>query len=180
MTRLPGDLSADPENPTERLAMKAMQTMDIVRRQVDRILFLRSTGGPWGAAVEGLRDVLVGLEDQQFWDGMPLAVRKKVKELEADPSDKKSRKAAKELRAKYAVQGWDGVPVAWTPIEVRVLVPGTSETRLEVRQKLQPNAENLSDMFRIMLHLLHRHGLLWKTRLDSALPPVEDWEAGDG
>lgn len=48
---------------------------DEILRQIDRALFLRSMGRPWGRAVAGLRSACVGLETPAFataWEKRPV------------------------------------------------------------------------------------------------------------
>lgn len=47
---------------------KPVRIEETVIRQIDRINYLRSTGQPWGEALEVLRDMVVGLEDDEFDD----------------------------------------------------------------------------------------------------------------
>lgn len=147
---LPDDLSPD----SERLAGQQISMIDAVRRQIDRIGYLRSGGHPWAEAVFQLRDMLVGLEDAQFWDGVPAKDRKRL--LEAQASGDKI--AAARIEARWKKQGWLGIPVR--------AVPGPGG-----RPIWRPTPENLSDLLRCIMGLLDRRKLLWKTRAGSELPP---------
>lgn len=138
----------------DRLTQRPLSTGEAVQRQIDRIAFLRSMGQPWAEAVEMLRDMVVGLEDLEFWDGIPKSERQQLAGLE----EAGQRKKAAELRAKCAPYGWNGVPVR--------AVPGAGG-----RPVWKPTPENLGDMLRIILRLLDRRDLLWKVRRSAELPP---------
>lgn len=158
MPEFPPDLQADGED-TQRLSVAPLRSIDLIQRELDRIAYLRSLGHPWGSAVETLRDLAVGLEDEEFWDGLPPGIRGKVKALEKDPDNRKAIHEAKRLREAYEHRGWNGVPIR--------AIPGPRG-----EPQWRPTAANLSDQLQIVLRLLDRHGLRWKTHRQSPLPPV--------
>lgn len=157
MAEVPQELRSD--SSEAYLSTRPISMIDAVRRQIDRIAYLRSVGSPWSEAVQQLRDMLVGLEDEQFWDGLPQDQRQHVADLE----EKGLRREAHRIRAKYESQGWLGVPVR--------AVRGAGN-----RAIWRPTPENLSDQLRILMALLNRNGLLWKTRKTTRIvnPPTPE------
>lgn len=126
---------------------------DAIARQIDRIAFLRSTGQPWDEAVYQLRDMVVGLEDEEFWDGIPEDVRKSLKK----ETDEWKRQ---EITKACAVEGWNGYPVR--------------AFRSPSGQPIyMPTPENLSCAYRIVMRLLSRKGIAWRTRRISKLERLE-------
>lgn len=119
---------------------------DAIRHQVDNIAYLRSFGLPWAEAVYQLRDMVVGLEDEEFWDGIPQPLRD-------DTTD--------ELREKYARYGWDGVPC-------RAFEGPGGEPMY------RPTPEDLSEQLRIIMRLLYRRGITWKRLRTSRLGSLDE------
>lgn len=128
---------------------------DAIARQLDRIAFLRSTGQEWAEAVYQLRDMVVGLEDEEFWDGIPPHVRGELKKM--------SRKVRSKEEEKWAVEGWNGYPVR------AFRGPGGVPVYM-------PTSENLSCALRIVMRLLSRQGIAWRTRRVSKL---SKWKEGE-
>lgn len=126
-------------------------------RQNDRIAYLRSIGQPWAEAVYELRDMLVGLEDEEFWDGIPPHVRK---DLEAKSEDE--REAIKET---YSEHGWSTHRIRAFPIR---------NAAGEVVPVYRPTPENLSTALRIVRRLATRVGITWKRKRVSRLPSYEE------
>jgi len=139
----PADLSNDVHTP------RTIGTEEAISRQIDRIAYLRSMGHPWSEAVYQLRDMAVGLEDEQFWDGVPPNARAKIMELD-DPE------VQKEAFAEFAELGW-------STHSVRAF----NGPRGPI---FRPSAVDLSKELRIILGLLERKGMRWKTRRSSTMP----------
>ena len=168
MSELPLDLQSDPAGipgATERLSVKALNTMDHIHRTLDSIRYNRATGSPWGPLVDHLYNLTGGLRDAQFWDGLPEDKRLEVLELESDPKDRKRMQQAKKIRELYRPYGWSGVSVLARP-------------RKDGTPQFIPTPQDLDQMLEILMQLLHRHRFLWKTRLLAPLPPVPDVVAG--
>lgn len=104
-------------------------------------------GLPWAEAVYQLRDLLVGLEDEEFWDGIPKGERAKLAAL----SEEKQEQAKKQ----WSVEGWQGYPCR--------AIPGPTGPIFK------PTAENLSHAYRIIMRLAARRGLSWRTKRISSL-----------
>lgn len=155
MKAMPAELQAD--SGVDYLANQPLSMIDIVRRQQDRIAYLRSSGGDWGEAVMELRDQLVGLEDDEFWTGIDAAAAKRIKAAEDAGDDDLAQKLAQEC----APRGWLGVPIRAYQAE-------------DGSPIYKPTNAELSTMRRILNRLLHRKGMLWKTRHKAPLPPVEE------
>ncbi len=141
----------------QRFAPRNITMEDAIARQLDRIAFLRSTDQPWSEAVYQLRDMVVGLEDDEFWDGIPPHVR------ESEKFKKLPAKAREREEKKWAVEGWNGYPVR------AFRGPGGQPI-------FMPTSENLSCALRIIMRLLARSGIVWRTRRVSKL---EKWGSGD-
>lgn len=121
-------------------------------RQNDRVGYLRSMGLPWAEAVFQLRDLLVGIEDDEFWDGIPKKVR--------DALPKMTKAKAAEAQAEWAPNGWDGITFR--------AVPGPGG-----RPLYRPTADELSHAYRIIMRLASRKGLTWRTKRISGLGSIE-------
>ena len=132
----------------QRFAPRNITMEDAIARQIDRIAFLRSSGQDWSEAVYQLRDMVVGLEDDEFWDGIPKDVRKELKKMD----ERKREEAVKQ----WAVEGWNGYPVR--------AFRGPSGVPVYM-----PTSENLSCAYRIVMRLLSRQGIAWRTRRISKL-----------
>lgn len=156
MATLPPDLGPTggdafgQESSEQRFTPRSITMEEAITRQLDRIAFLRSTGQEWAEAVYQLRDMVVGLEDEEFWDGIPKHERARVKLLP-------ERERVKEER-RFAVEGWNGYPVR--------AFRGPSGEPVYV-----PTSENLSCALRIIMRLLARQGMAWRTRRVSKLEP---------
>lgn len=122
-------------------------------RQNDRIAYLRSVGQPWAEAVFELRDLIVGIEDEEFWDGIPAEVRAGL------PKQPKPKQEAE--REKWAPGGWAAFPCR--------AIPGPGGRPIYL-----PTSEELSHARRIVLRLAARRGLTWKTKRISSLPKPQD------
>lgn len=140
----------------QKFAPRNITMEDAIARQLDRIAFLRSTGQEWAEAVYQLRDMVVGLEDDEFWDGIPDAERKDIQKL---PYLKREK-----VKQEYAVEGWNGYPVR------AFRGPGGVPVYM-------PTSENLSCALRIVMRLLSRKGIAWRTRRISKL---QKWKSGEG
>lgn len=176
MHEMPVEMQSDAPGNSEYLVNKSLQSIDLVRRQLDRISYLRSAGLPWGPAVEMLRDLVVGLEDPQFFDGLPAQERKRVEELEKDASDKKALRRAQEIRDQYKHLGWNGVPMQAICMTHGRVAHAPQPT---CRPRFKPRPDNLSDQLQIVMSLLGRKNLLWKTRTASPLPPMPSKPVGE-
>ncbi len=128
---------------------------DAIARQLDRIAFLRSTGQEWAEAVYQLRDMVVGLEDDEFWDGIPPHVRSEM--------NKMPKKQWERTQQEWAVEGWNGYPVR------AFRGPGGVPVYM-------PTSDNLSCALRIVMRLLSRSGIAWRTRRVSKL---KKWGEGE-
>lgn len=109
-----------------------------VMNQIDRIGYLRSIGEPWQESVFHLRDLVVGLEDEEFWDGVPKKIRATV---------------SPEQSAIYNERGWNSLSVR---MKVEAQPDGTT------RETLDPTPAELSLMLRIMMGLFARRGVTWR------------------
>lgn len=132
----------------QKFAPRNITMEDAIARQLDRIAFLRSTGQEWAEAVYQLRDMVVGLEDEEFWDGIPKSERHRVKKLPEKEREKEEKK--------WSVEGWNGYPVR------AFKGPGGVPVYM-------PTSENLSCALRIVMRLLARQGIAWRTRRVSTL-----------
>lgn len=133
---------------------------DAISRQLDRIAFLRSTGQEWAEAVYQLRDMVVGLEDEEFWDGIPDRERSAVLKLTARQQERE--------RAKWSVEGWNGYPVRAFPMTGPNGQP-VRDADGKIVPVYMPTSENLSCALRIVMRLLSRQGIAWRTRRVSKL-----------
>lgn len=149
-----------------RLQMRNLSMGELVTRILDDIRYQRRMGLPWGPSVDYLRTVLVGLEDPEFWDGMPPRIRKQVQELEKS-EDASDRRQARRQRKQFLPRGWNG-------LQIRA-VPGP-----DGRPRYRPTPDDLDAMLMVLLRLLARRKMTWKTRELSPLPDVRADEEADG
>ena len=145
---MPGPDAFGQASSDQRFAPRTITMEDAIARQLDRIAFLRSTGQEWSEAVYQLRDMVVGLEDDEFWDGIPEDLRRGL--------DKKPRRQQEAIRKDCAVNGWDGYPV-------RAYRTGGGGVIF------MPTSDQLSLALRIVMRLLARRGLAWRMRRTSKL-----------
>ena len=117
-------------------------------RQIERIAYRRSMGLPWSEALYQLRDSLVGLEDQEFWDGVPESKRKAIESL-PEQERRKALEPYKEL--------------GWSTHSVRAIRGPNGPI-------YRPTAEDLSREYRMIMRLLDRKGMLRQERRSSRLP----------
>lgn len=122
-------------------------------RQNDRLAYLRSMGLPWSEAVFQLRDLLVGIEDQEFWDGIPKNVREEMTKMTPGQRDAAA--------GRHAGSGWDGITFR------AIRGPGGKPV-------YRPTADELSRAYQIILRLAARKGLTWKTKRISGLGMNQD------
>lgn len=147
----------DPADAThvDRPTPKQLNLEEAIMRQLDRIAYLRSLGHPWSESLYQLRDMIVGFEDEQFWDGVPPNERARIKAL-ADPD------AQKKAAQPFSEAGW-------ATHSVRAF-------RTPRGPVFRPTAEELSRGLRMIMHLLDRQGMIKKTRRESRIP--EEWVKG--
>lgn len=139
--------AGDPDS-IDQATPKRIAFEDGVMRQLERIAYRRSMGLPWSEALYQLRDVLVGFEDAEFWDGIPADKRPDI--------DKLPPKAQKAARASYAELGW-----------------ATHHVRAYRGPRgpvFRPTSEQLSRELRMLMRLLDRNQMIRKTRRASRLP----------
>lgn len=140
---IPGALHGERIEPNAR----PLRVEDLVLHQIDRIGFLRSVGQDWSEPVAHLRDLVVGLEDKEFWTGVP----DKVKD------------ATDEELEEYLERGWNGVK-----IRMKVRKVG----KIEIREP-DPTPQELSLMLRILMALLARQGMTWRRKLTDEILPEQ-------
>lgn len=138
----PADLSNDVHTPRQ------IGFEEAISRQLDRIAYLRSMGHPWGEAVQQMRDMIVGLEDEQFWDGIPPKAREQIASMDPDAQERAKRPFLE-----------DG----WSTHSVRAY-------RSPRGPSFRPTAVELSNELRIIMRLLDRRGMIRKMRTSSTLP----------
>lgn len=138
------------------IAARALSMSDRVGEQVSLIAYLRSTGAPWEEAVYQLRDMIVGIEDAQFWDGVPDNLRATVEQ---------GGPAARRILAECAPYGWKTAPV-------RAYTIGHDENGEPV-PLLRPTPEQLSNLFRIVMALLTRRRITWRPREEAYIPHID-------
>lgn len=146
---IPQNLSADIGAGTDQFNPRPISLEEAFGRQNDRIGYLRSMGLPWAEAVFQLRDLLVGIEDDEFWDGIPQPIRASLPKL--------TKKKQEETRQKWSVEGWNGYPCRAYPSPHGPIY--------------RPTAEQLSHAYQIVMRLANRKGLTWKKRRISGLNP---------
>ena len=122
---------------------------DNVMNQIDRIGYLRSTGQSWVEPVFHLRDLIVGLEDEEFWTGLPMNLGKD-----------KLNALTPEQKQQYSERGWNTMRV-----QERVVKQGT-----RVIKFLDPTPSELSLMLRIMMALMARRNMTWRRRNVDEIP----------
>ena len=137
----------------DQLNIRPISMEEAFARQNDRIAYLRSIGSPWAEAVYELRDLLVGLEDREFWDGIPEDEREKIQNL---PLEKREIE-----NLKFSPEGWLTHKVRAFPAR------GPGGTVVPV---YRPTSENLSQELRIVRRLANRRGITWRTKRVSRLP----------
>jgi hypothetical protein len=143
--------------PEDVLDARSISLEEAFSRQNDRIAYLRSVGASWSEAVFQLRDFLVGVEDDEFWDGMPKHIRDRVAGMAP-------HEAAK-LRALWAPHGWHGFPCQ--------AFPGPDGDPV-----YWPTPSELSRAYSIVLKLAARLGITWRTKRRGYLGlPEENGEA---
>lgn len=97
--------------------LRNLSIEDVLRRQLDRVAYLRSSGLDFSEAVLMLRDLLVGVEDDEFFDGVPATVR-----------------GTEGAREAYAERGWDTMVVTASSSGGRaVLTPSNAELGVMLR-----------------------------------------------
>lgn len=143
------DFVPDGPDSIDRPTPKQLNLEEAIMRQLDRIAYLRSMGHPWSEALYQLRDMMVGFEDPQFWDGIPPGERKRIESLNDAEAQKRACLAFKEEGwATHSVRAFRG---ARGPV-------------------FRPTAEELSRELRMVMRLLDRQGMIKKTRKESRLP----------
>lgn len=168
---MPDDLTPDAglvradegdEDPFDKTRTGKIPIEEKLARQVDRIAYLRSASLPWGEAVFHLRDMVVGLEDDEFYDGIPNQEREKIKNGDHELT-------MEEARERYAEFGWDGFTMrTWEQAD------GTLVT--------DPSPADLSKAYRIIQRLLARKGLVYKRKTRTRFAPYgeDPHDAGPG
>lgn len=142
VSALHGEASTVQPNP------RSITIEDNVLHQIDRIGYLRSVGEEWKEPVFHLRDLIVGLEDEEFWDGIPMNLRKKQDKI--SPTDLQE----------YTDRGWRSIKV-----RMRIRLEQGKEI-----ESLDPLPEELSKMLRIILALLARRNMTWRRRNVDEIP----------
>lgn len=136
----------------QNLTVGRISMEEAFSRQNDRILYLRSLGKPCTEAVMALMDMLAGLEDQEFYDGIPAKVRAELA--------KKPKEEQEALAEEYSTRGWNALPIRGLP------GPGG-------RVIYRPTPDDLAAIYRLTLGLAHRLGLAWKQKRVAHLPGPE-------
>lgn len=160
---LPRDLTPELGTSEDHFAPRPISMEEAFGRQNDRIGYLRSVGLPWAEAVYQLRDLLVGIEDEEFWDGIPPEERAKLAKL--PPLEQE------QVAKRFAAEGWSGYPCR--AVQVAVEQPDGSTKWVT---HYTPTPENLSHAYRIVMRLAARRGLSWRTRRVSRLSPKVEAE----
>lgn len=136
-----------------------------IDRQKERIAYLRSAGYEWGEAVFHLRDMLHGLEDEEFWDGIPDKVRARLEAIQ-DPEEKEE--AYEMARERFAEYGWERLPMR--AVQAR-----------DGRVVFKPTAEDLSRALRVVNRLVVRLGLVIEEKRRTRFAPFgQDLEDTNG
>lgn len=143
----------------DSLATRPISAEQSFAMQNDRIAYLRSHGLDWAEAVYELRDQLEGLEDEEFWDGIPPKVREDTEDL--TPAERKA------IREQYAERGW--LTHSVTAYQKK-LPDGTT---MDI---YQPTAAELSRELRIIRALATRQGIMWRQKRKSWLG-FGNWDA---
>lgn len=147
----------------ERVRHRPISLEEIIREQIHDIARLRSWGYPWAEAVFTLRDLVVGLEDEQFWDGIPPSARSRLKAARAAGDVEEVER----IREAYGRYGWDSCPV-------RAFEAGDGSV------VYRPSPEDLSALLRIILRLLARRGVNWKRKRQTRFSPWGESVEGEG
>lgn len=140
--------AGDPDS-IDQATPKRIAFEDGIMRQLERIAYRRSMGLPWSEALYQLRDMLVGFEDAEFWDGIPPDKRK---EVEAMPNPVAQREFAKGF-----------AELGWATHRVRAFKTPRGPV-------FRPTSEQLSLELRMLMRLLDRNQMIRKTRRASRLP----------
>ena len=159
---------------TIEASVTPLHAEDIVRRQIDRIGYLRSVGMDWSEALLQLRDELVGLEDYEFKYGIPDRVMKHLVSCTDNPRWRQpdwpdvvpgacSHVTPSELD-RYMERGWETMTIDGTETE-------------EGEQIFDPSPQDLARMNRILHGLMSRQGLMWRQRIHSKA--THDWSETD-
>ena len=138
-----GDPDSIDQDTPKRIAFE-----DCIMRQLERIAYRRSMNLPWAEALYQLRDMLVGMEDAEFWDGVPPDKRKEIADLPPE--------AQKRAMKEYAELGW-------ATHKVRAFKTPRGPV-------FRPTSEQLSKELRMLMRLLDRRRMIRKTRRASRLP----------
>lgn len=147
------------EDPLENVRTGHIPIEEALSRQVDRIAYLRSAGLAWGEAVLHLRDMVVGLEDEEFYDGIPDEVRAQVQDGQV---------SIEQARERYAEYGWQSCSVRAYETEDGGVV-------------LDPSPSDLSKLYRIIQRLLARKGLVYKRKTRTRFAPYGELDMdGEG
>jgi hypothetical protein len=101
-----------------------------------------------------LRDLIVGMEDDEFWNGIPMNLQE---------SFKKGNLTENEIM-EYRKRGWDTIPIRI----MRVKKNGKFE------KVASPTAIELSEMLRIIMALLARRGITWRRTTFDTIKNDED------
>lgn len=127
-----------------------------LNQQLHTISIIRSRGGDWSEALYQLRDLLVGREDAQFFDGIPPEDRERIKAMDDPKQQRKAREAFREM-------GWDTHVVPW--------VQGPRGPIF------RPTPQDLSHELRLLMGLMNRQKMLQRTQHTSR-PPEEAIKSG--
>lgn len=139
--------AGDPDS-IDQATPKRIAFEDGIMRQLERIAYRRSMGLPWDEALYQLRDMLVGFEDAEFFDGIPPGKRGELDALSPE-------------RRKVAAKAYG--ELGWNTHAVRAF-------RTPRGPVFRPTAEQLSRELRMLMRLLDRNKMVRKTRRSSRLP----------
>lgn len=143
----------DEVNFTDELSVRPVSAEEAFSRQNDRIAYLRSYGEDWEEAVNELRDQLEGLEDPEFWDGIPPDVRASLDDMTVKERD--------EVHEKYADRGW-------LTMKIRAFPGRKADGSPDWENPIyKPTADQLSRRLRIVRALATRRGITWRTKRRS-------------
>ncbi len=171
------------DSSEERIAPRNITMEEAISRQLDRIAYLRSVGLPWSEALYQIRDMVVGLEDEEFWDGVPKEKREHLEKLQEElkkldprnpehwPRRRRLNEQIKEIREAHEEDGWETHSVEFYE---KTLADGS------VKEVYKPSAQNLSTELRIIMRLLARAGVSWRVRRSSRLKPWDKLGVDDG
>lgn len=161
----------------DQLSIRPISMEEAFQRQLDRVAYLRSLNQPWAEPVFQMRDMLHGLEDQEFYDGLPPKAREEVETIEdrlatleaiAEDTDvgpsheqlaeiRRLELRVEAIRARYAPEGWLGMPMR------AFRGPGGKPI-------YRPTPDDLSRALRIILRLADRQRITWKRKRRTSLP----------